>query len=165
MRFKKQIALFAILLLAIAVAWATPGAGIIFRSIITRAQAPGALHSEALGNDINGNKWHLQLKTEGAPSDFFVQETVWGPGGYTGWHSHPGPVLVTVKEGTASWYDANCVRTDYTPGMAFIEDAGANHNLRNESASENVRIVTIYIIPTGVATRIDEGQPPTCSLP
>jgi len=43
-------------------------------------------------------------------------------------------VLITVKEGTASWYDADCNLHLYTAGMAFIEDAGAIHNVRNESS-------------------------------
>ena len=32
--------------------------------------------------------------------DFVTHQIVLGAGGSTGWHSHPGPVLVTVKSGS-----------------------------------------------------------------
>ncbi|HKE04639.1 MAG TPA: cupin domain-containing protein, partial [Blastocatellia bacterium] len=133
--------------------------------ILNRAQAPAALHSDAAGEAADGSFWHLQLKTEGAPSDFVVQDVALTPGGYSGWHSHPGPVLITVKEGTASWYDADCVLHTYTAGMAFIEDAGVNHFVRNDSATENLRLINTYIVPTGVSTRVEESAPPQCNLP
>ena len=31
--------------------------------------------------------------------DTVVQQIVFGPGGHTGWHSHPGPVVVLVAQG------------------------------------------------------------------
>ena len=31
-----------------------------------------------------------------APIDVVVRRHAYAPGGYTGWHSHPGPVLITV---------------------------------------------------------------------
>lgn len=155
--------LVSVLVLFSIITLATPGSGFLFNVVLNRAQAPGALHSEAAGEARDGSKWHLQLKTEGAPSDFVVQDVALAPGGYSGWHSHPGPVLITVKAGTASWYDADCVLHTYTAGMAFIEDAGANHFVRNESAIENLRLINTFIIPTGVGTRVEEAPPP-CSL-
>ena len=156
--------LVSVLALFSIITWATPGSGFLFNVILNRAQAPGALHSDAAGEAGDGSKWHLQLKTEGAPSDFVVQDVALARGGYSGWHSHPGPVLVTVKEGTASWYDADCMLHTFTAGMAFIEDAGANHFVRNESATENLRLINTFIIPTGVRTRVEESAP-LCSLP
>src|SRR5258705_13914637 len=108
MNTKMKLAIGCLILFSIT-ACATPGSGFLFNIILNRAQAPGALHSTAKGEAADGSKWHLQLKTEGAPSDFVVQDVALAPGGYSGWHSHPGPVLITIKEGTASWYDSNCV--------------------------------------------------------
>jgi quercetin dioxygenase-like cupin family protein len=163
MRVKVTLAVGILVLFSVAV-WATPGSGFLFNTILNQGQAPGAIHSDAVGQASDGSFWHLQLKTEGAPSDFIVQDVALAPGGYSGWHSHPGPVLITVKEGTASWYDADCGLHTYTTGMAFIEDGGANHFVRNESATENLRLVNTFIIPTGAPRRIDELAPP-CSLP
>lgn len=161
---KKKMMLVVISILFSITAWATPGSGFLFNNVLNRAQAPADLHSYAASEAADGTKWHLQLKTEGAPSDFVVQDVALAPGGFSGWHSHPGPVLITVKEGTASWYDSDCVLHTYTAGMAFIEDGGAVHNVRNESAAENLRLVNTYIIPTGVLTRNDESTPPQCGF-
>ena len=163
MNAKMKLAIGCLILFSIT-AWATPGSGFLFNIILNRAQAPGPLHSVAKGEAADGSKWHLQLKTTGARSDFVVQDVALAPGGYSGWHSHPGPVLITVKEGTASWYDADCVLQTYTAGMAFIEDAEAIHNVRNESATQTLRLVNTYIVPTGVATRVDESAPPQCGF-
>jgi quercetin dioxygenase-like cupin family protein len=161
---KKKMMLVVISVLFSITAWATPGSGFLFNMVLNRAQAPGALHSDAIGEAADGTMWHLQLKTEGAPSDFVVQDAALAPGGYSGWHSHPGPVLITVKEGTASWYDADCVLHTYIAGTAFIEEANANHAVRNESTTENLRLINTYIIPHGVATRAEESAPPQCSF-
>jgi quercetin dioxygenase-like cupin family protein len=154
----------AFLILVSITAWATPGSGFLFNIILNRAQVPDPLHSDAVGEAADGSKWHIQLKSEGAPSDFVVQDVALAPGGYSGWHSHPGPVLVTVKEGTATEYDADCVVHTYTTGTAFVEDANSVHNVRNESANENLRLVATYIIPTGVKTRNEESAPAQCSF-
>ena len=147
-RMELAITISCLLLVSIT-AWATAGSGFLFNIVLNQAQAPAGLHSDALGEAADGSFWHLQLKTEGAPSDFIVQDVALAPGGYSGWHSHPGPVLITVKEGTASWYDADCVLHVYTPGMAFIEDANVVHNVRNESTTEVLRLINTFIIPTG----------------
>src|SRR4051812_1895908 len=56
--------------------------------------------------NIKGNSkpdhWKIKLKTKGL-SDLYVQLNVWSPGGSTGWHTHPGPSLITV---TAGLHDA-----------------------------------------------------------
>ena len=160
----KKMTLVVTLLVLSMTTWATPGSGFLFNTILNRAQTAPALHSEAMSETADGAKWHLQLKTEGGPSDFVVQDVALAPGGFSGWHSHPGPVLITIKEGTASWYDSDCVLHTYTAGMAFIEDGAAVHNVRNESATENLRLVNTYIIPTGVLTRHDEAAPSQCGF-
>jgi len=161
----KTILVITVLVLFSAAVWATPGSGVLVNTILNRAQAPEHLHSDAKGESADGRKWHLQLKTEGAPSDIIVQDTALMPGGYGGWHTHPGPVIVTVTEGTASSYESDCVRHDHPVGTAFIEEAGVVHNLRNESATENLRLANVFILPSGAPRRIEGDQPPTCSLP
>ena len=38
--------------------------------------------------------------------DTVVQQIVFGPGGHTGWHSHPGPVVVLVAQGELTLYSS-----------------------------------------------------------
>jgi quercetin dioxygenase-like cupin family protein len=91
------------------------------------------------------------------------------PGGHSGWHSHPGPSLVTVTQGTATFYDAddpNCsphrvVAGDVT-GTGVI-DTGKVHILVNEGTETLVTFVT-QIVPADQPRRIDEPAPtnPNC---
>jgi hypothetical protein len=89
MRVKATLVISVLVLFSTAV-WATPGSGVLFNTILNRAQVPGGLHSDAIGETADGSFWHLQLKTEGAPSDVIVQDQALAPGGYGGWHTHPG---------------------------------------------------------------------------
>src|SRR4249919_948834 len=50
--------------------------------------------------------WQARLKTKGA-SDLYVLQNTIAAGGTFGWHSHPGPSLVIVKSGTATFYMAD----------------------------------------------------------
>jgi quercetin dioxygenase-like cupin family protein len=140
-------------------AFATPRAGNIFAMILSRATAADPIHTVG-----HAGAWNVVLQTNG-PSDFMVQYSGYLPGGYTGWHSHPGPVLVTVKRGTATWYQASdsaCTPHTYPAGSAFVEPAGSVHTAQNESSTEQLELVTTYIVPVGVATRQDELQPAAC---
>ena len=49
--------------------------------------------------------WQIRISAKGA-TDVHVIENVIAPGGTFGWHSHPGPSLVTVRSGTLSVYHA-----------------------------------------------------------
>jgi quercetin dioxygenase-like cupin family protein len=153
-------------------AFATPRAGNLFIIVLNRATAADPIHTVG-----HVGRWHVALQTNG-PSDFMVQYSGYAPGGYTGWHSHPGPVLVTVKRGTATWYEADrldsrggddqkegdpaCTPHVYPTGSAFVEPQGSVHTVQNESPTEQLELVTTYIVPVGVATRQDENQPVTC---
>jgi hypothetical protein len=108
--------------------------------------------------------WLSLQKTKG-PSDLFVQSNVWAPGGYTGWHTHPGHSLIIVTAGTITAYDgddASCTPKTYTVGMGFVDPGGDHiHNLRNEGGVE-ARTVAVQLIPAGATRRIDAPAPGTC---
>ena len=72
-------------------ALATPGVGILSAPVHARgtlARRPISLTAS------RASHW----KTKGSV-DVATQQIVIDGGGSTGWHSHPGPVLVTVKSG------------------------------------------------------------------
>ena len=99
------------------------------------------------------------IQTRGL-SDVYVTHLKIVPGGHGGWHSHPGPSFITVKSGTASFYD-DCddfVRHDYPAGTGFVEDAGCVHFLSNEGTVD-LEVVVMQIVPRGAARRIDEPAP------
>ena len=47
--------------------------------------------------------WKSWIKTKKS-SDLHVLQNTIAPGGTFGWHRHPGPSLVIVKSGTATFY-------------------------------------------------------------
>jgi quercetin dioxygenase-like cupin family protein len=166
MMMKMKIALvISVLALFSIIAWATPGSGVLFNTILNVAQTEGTLHINDNGVASDGSKWHLQLMTEGAPTEVEIQDLALAPGGYGGWHSHPGPVIVTVTAGTVSNYYSDCVRQDYPAGSAFIIPGGVVHNERNESTTETLRLADAFLLPAGTPRRIEEAQPATCNLP
>jgi quercetin dioxygenase-like cupin family protein len=82
------------------------------------------------------------------------------PLGSSGWHSHPGVVLVTVTSGTVTFYDADCSFNTYPAGSSFVESNGATGLARNESGTAPAVVYVTYIVPAGApALRIDQPNP------
>ena len=110
------------------------------------------------GNGLGGteDEWELSLKTTGA-SDFYFQDIVIGPGGRSGWHSHPGVLMIAVKEGTVDWYDSNCVKHTYGVGQSFTENTEP-HNVLN-TGTVNAHLLISYVIKAGAPRRIEQPQP------
>jgi quercetin dioxygenase-like cupin family protein len=107
--------------------------------------------------------WKSRLTTKGS-SDLEVLEVRIAPGGTFGWHSHPGPSMVIVKSGTATFYlgdDPTCSPHVVQAGQGFVDHGGDVHLVRNEGSVELVNIVT-SLIPAGAVRRIDEPSPGNC---
>lgn len=115
--------------------------------------------------DVN---WHfgpenkVKLQTQGA-IEIAAQRIVIAPGGTLGWHSHPGPTVVTILRGTMSFYHAeHCTEEiEYTPGDSFSNLPDEIHMARNEGSEELV-VYASYFVPAQtppVALRIDQPSP------
>ena len=117
--------------------------------------------------DINSGAatdfWQARINTKGA-SDLYVLQNTIAPGGTFGWHSHPGPSLVIVKSGTATFYmadDPTCSPQVVQAGQGFIDDGHDTHVVRNEGSVDLVTVVVSFV-PAGFARRIDEPAPANC---
>jgi quercetin dioxygenase-like cupin family protein len=110
--------------------------------------------------------WISIQKTKG-PSDLYVQNNVWVPGGTTGWHTHPGHSLIVVTAGAVTAYEADdpaCTPHVYTTGMGFVDPGGDHvHLLRNEGTVE-ARTVAVQLVPADAVRRSDAPAPATCSF-
>jgi len=108
--------------------------------------------------------WLSWQKTKG-PSDLYIQNNVWSPGGSTGWHTHPGHSLIIVTAGTVTAYDGDdptCTPHVYTAGMGFVDPGGDHvHVLRNEDTVD-ARTMAVQLIPAGATRRIDAAGPDAC---
>jgi quercetin dioxygenase-like cupin family protein len=105
---------------------------------------------------------HVKLQTRGA-TDVAMQTIMSPPGGSSGWHSHPGVVLVAVQSGTVTLYDAHCDTTEYGPGQAFVEAGDHALLVRNNTTSNAVLYVTLIVPKSAPLLRIDKPQPATCA--
>ena len=99
------------------------------------------------------------------PSDVYVVRNTVAPGGHSGWHTHPGPSVVSVQSGTATVYsgdDPSCAGVTYTAGTGFIDEGGGHvHMVRNQGSVPLV-LVAFQIVPHGVARRQDAADPGFC---
>jgi quercetin dioxygenase-like cupin family protein len=91
--------------------------------------------------------------------DFANATVTIDPLGHSGWHSHPGVVLVTVTSGTVTFYQADCSFDVYPAGSSFVESNGATGLARNESASTPAVVYVTYVVPVGAALRMDQPDP------
>jgi quercetin dioxygenase-like cupin family protein len=105
---------------------------------------------------------HVKLHTKG-PTDVAMQTILSPPGGSSGWHSHPGVVVVAVQSGTVTLYDAHCDTTEYGPGQAFVEVGDHALLVRNNTTSNAVLYVTLIVPKSAPLLRIDKPQPATCA--
>ena len=139
--------------LGIGIAWATPGAGIT-TTIIAGPTTLGAIHLDSR-SEIND----VKIKTKG-DSDVYVVHNRIVPGGHTGWHSHPGPSIVSVVSGTATEYRSDSpLGTVYAAGTAFVDEGGDHaHIVVNEGTTDLV-LVAFQVLPRGAPRRIDMPAP------
>lgn len=80
---------------------ATPSSGQV-STLLARSTVADAINL----NEQLAQGQHLRIHTTG-PIDVADYRVELAPGGTTGWHSHPGPALVVVKDGTITLYDGD----------------------------------------------------------
>jgi hypothetical protein len=88
------------------------------------------------------------------PIDIVVRTHDYAPGSSTGWHSHPGPVFITVLEGKVTFYesdDPTCTPRLVSKGEGYV-DTGRGHIGRNESGAP-AKDVTVIFAPVGLPFR------------
>jgi Cupin domain len=144
---------------AAGLAWATQGSG-TSSTLIGRAtfEGPFKVKRKAPADD-----WEVEI--EAKPGlDVAVQTIVFQPGGQSGWHSHPGPVFISVVEGTMTFYEADdpdCTPVIRTAGQGFLDTGDHAHIARNETGLPARNVVT-YLAPPAAPLRIDEPDPGHC---
>ena len=144
-------------------ALATPGSGVLMAPVFARA-------SFADPTDIK-----FKIKKQGQEviqvnnaRETVVQQVVIAPGGHTGWHSHPGPVVVLIKSGQMSFYDGEdptCTPRIYSAGEAFVDSGQGHVHIARNEGTENLELwATYFDVPPGGAFRIDAAAPGNCGF-
>lgn len=145
---------FATLALA-SPAMATPSSG-----FSTEQLAKGVYDPMHLTADKSG-KWDLMLRTKDSSDVYVVRNTI-TPGGESGWHTHPGPSLITATQGEITIYenDGLCQPRVYGVGDGAIDlGSGHAHNIKNLGSGNAVTVV-VQIIAEGASRRVDIPQVP-----
>lgn len=151
---------------------ATPPSGVTF-TVLNRATVPEFDARRRYlepneGKDWRGPRvWKIELEATRMIDVVTVLFTV-QPGGHSGWHTHPGPALFTVRLGTLTMYDGHdtsCTPRAFPAGTGSIEaeSSGHHHLLRNETGSVAETIVT-FLVPVGGDLRTDLPDPGHCSF-
>ena len=106
----------------------------------------------------------VEVRSGNTNTDVAVSKVTIGPGGSSGWHHHPGVVLVSVASGTLTQYNEDCDKTVLKAGDGFIEGTDKSHVVQNEGNADAVLYVT-FIVPSNTSTeglRVDDPQPENC---
>uniref|UniRef100_Q020C9 Cupin 2, conserved barrel domain protein n=1 Tax=Solibacter usitatus (strain Ellin6076) TaxID=234267 RepID=Q020C9_SOLUE len=108
---------------------------------------------------------HINIKTKG-PTDILQAELVFQPGGDTGWHIHPGPVVVVVKSGSLTEEHRDGCITVHPAGSVFFETEGEVHRAFNQTGVVTDVFATFFS-PTGSQPLIPVAAPgeTTCRNP
>jgi hypothetical protein len=133
---------------------ATVGVAVIgtFVTVALASHTPFNFTTTPLGtgnlvNDVKLNSDRVKFQTKD-PTDVRVARVDIAPGGYSGWHHHPGIVIVTVASGSVTFTHSDCTSKTYGPGLpdgaVFVE--GGDEPAQASSTTGAVNYVT-FVAP------------------
>jgi quercetin dioxygenase-like cupin family protein len=81
------------------------------------------------------------------PGRVAIAEITVQPGAAFPWHTHPGPVIATIRQGTLVYvYADDCVERPYTAGELFVDPGFDNiHSSFNPSEDEPAVVVATFL--------------------
>ena len=128
------------------VAAASPGSGITAERFVTAD----------LLEDVNYNHDRIKFQTKD-PTKVRVERLSFAPGAFTGWHHHPGTVIVSVQSGFLTHVEAaDCSTKVYGPGSpngsVFTEGSDEAHQAFSQGGAV---VYVTYVAPSAVF-RVEE---------
>src|SRR3982074_1131471 len=147
----RLLTIAVVTLICTSIGKATEPAGVVSNVELAKGRTISALKESIKV----GAEWTVLLEDNGQ-SEMYFQDLIVGPGGYTGWHSHPGLLMITMKEGSVDFYNKDCLKNTYTAGQSFTE--GAEPHALVNTASANARLLIAYIVKAGESRRIERSQ-------
>jgi hypothetical protein len=159
----RRIALLAVLTMAML---AAPALATLASGVSATIHARGTIDERVRVRERSG-------------TDFVHQQVTIAPGGHTGWHTHPGATLVTVKSGTLTFIGvrdddgdddddddddggraARCFTVVYPTGKSFIDRGHGHVHIAHNLGSTPVELWVTYTgVPPGGGVRIDAADP------
>jgi quercetin dioxygenase-like cupin family protein len=142
---------------AITVAAAT-GATVAFANPGTSITTTVLGHRATLSDSVQVNQDRVKFQTKD-PTDVLVQTITFQPQGTSGWHFHPGVVIVVVESGQVTTHDASCQTATYGPHQSFVESGTEPFMVSNESATDKAVVYATLVVPAGSPFRIETSAP------
>jgi len=148
-------AAFLLLLTVVSATMGTPASGVVSAPILARGDFLDQVDVKIKLSTAHGTV------VSNAPSagEVIIQEITIAPNGTTGWHSHPGPVVVVVKAGALTYGREDhgvCLETVYPAGTAFVDPGqGHVHTAFNRGTENLVLYATYFDVPASTSPRID----------
>jgi quercetin dioxygenase-like cupin family protein len=90
-------------------------------------------------------------------SSVVVAKVTWDPEGTSGWHTHPGPVIVSVAEGEVELInERDCIARTYTAGEAFIDPGQGNVHVASNPSTTDIAVAyaTFLGVPDGAPATV-----------
>ncbi len=165
MRFRYVLALAAVVLASIA--GAALAAHVVQVDPTTVPVGFLAAHNQVeLGKgDVKALRRIVKKRRAGV--DVFVQHVRLGANAATGWHSHPGPVFVTVVSGSLTYEDVlrgSCRRKTYGAGEGFV-DQGFGHVHRAVAGAAGADFYATYVLRRGSENHLIPADAPEACVP
>uniref|UniRef100_Q022A0 Cupin 2, conserved barrel domain protein n=1 Tax=Solibacter usitatus (strain Ellin6076) TaxID=234267 RepID=Q022A0_SOLUE len=91
-------------------------------------------------------------------TDVLQTELIFQPGASTGWHIHPGPVVVVIKSGAITEIQSNGCMVVHPAGSAFFEQPDEVHNVVNQTGSVT-EVYAAFLSPAGTQPLIPATDP------
>ena len=100
------------------------------------------------------------------PSRIATAKITVQPGAQFPWHTHSGPVFVTVAEGELTYVSADdCVERPYLAGTAFVDPGhGHVHTAFNGGDTVTVLYATFFEVPASGPLTIAAEAPTDCTV-
>lgn len=134
---------------ALAPALASPPSGFTSTNLV-RADLDATVH-------VNSDRVKLQTKD---PTDVLVQRVDIAAGGSSGWHHHPGMVIVAVQSGVVTVWESDCATATYGPGQpngsVFVE-SGDDPGLVTSVAGATVYATFVAPSTTPPVFRVEDA--------
>jgi cupin domain len=160
---KKAIGLLCVVVLVFVVcamiAWASPAVGVTPTLIGRGTFKPFHIKT--------GHHSLVEFQAKAKSNlDVVVRTHDYAAHGYTGWHTHPGPVFITVLQGQLTFYeydDPTCTPKIVSAGQGYV-DTGHGHMGVN-TTDQPAKDVSVILAPVGLPFRGELPAPaPYCGF-
>jgi len=133
---------------------ATPGSG------VTPSNKVVSGYVNINAQSMAGKLLLLEFGSDRAPINILNVHQTFAPGAYSGWHTHAGPGIVVVEQGTITIEETAGCYVDFPQGSVLFEGGpGQIHNASNRTSTPVILDAYFFLPafnPPGGNSRIDE---------